>query len=506
VSQLDGWQDLRKIFVKAFDDKGQQYPIDFDDAYNWLQYGRKDNALRALKARYMEDTDHTCAPGGFRRDEKQSAFTGLDPDKYYLIVNAFFLFALRAPGKKEDIVRRFFIAIWEAYYLTIHELECDPNVSARKILDRHADLVSSQFTELGRQCAKMIKVEAQVRDTLATKLMGARTEVRCEYGVVDILTDSEVIEVKVCHKWKHALGQCLSYGLCFPGETRRVHLFQDSSVGSDATKQLNVILQVCSKFDVKVTFEKLEDGKTSAKGRESKGAAPPVSVLRATAPSKNGNCSSDIDVALVDCVLLHPAVQAVDVSRLNGWEELGKVFVKAFDDRGQRYLIDFDDAYVWLQYGKKDSALRALKARFTLHTDHTVVFGRPHFEVGSTSLSGSTPDKYYSTIDAFERFAMAAQTEAGERVRAFFRAIRDAYLEITANGQQSPTIWQEEPPVGKKHGVCLIGTEVLLAKEKTRQLEIDCKRPDLHCRDGSQVPDGHPEPKAPSQAEQDLCT
>ncbi|GAQ92524.1 hypothetical protein KFL_010390050 [Klebsormidium nitens] len=201
-----------------------------------------------------------------------------------------------------------------------------------------------------------------------------------------------------------------------------------------------------------------------------------ASTLRATVPAEKGNCSADMEVALADRVLAHPAVRAIDVSQLEGWEELGKVFVKAFDDKGQRYPINFDDAYTWLQYGRRDNAIRALRARPVEDTDFTRI------EHGSTNSllaqegeglrKGPAPEKYYLTVDAFERFAMAAQTEAGERVRAFFKAIRDAYLELTTNRQQPPIVLQENPPLGRKSGV-YISTEVLLAKEKTRQAEVE---------------------------------
>ncbi|GAQ91171.1 hypothetical protein KFL_007380050 [Klebsormidium nitens] len=457
VSQLEGWQDLGRVFVRAFNDKGQRYPIDFDNAYVWLQYGRKDSALRALKCRLGEVTDYIIILG--KNQESKSENRGPAPDKYYLTMEAFFMFALRASGERGDIVRRFFIAVREAYFETIQELEDNPNTPARVTLDRHEKFVDGQLMELGKECSKAIRVEAQVRDRLASKLVGARTEVRCEYGMIDILTDTEVIEVKVYHKWKHALGQCLSYGLSFSDRQIRIHLFANFSDWDDANKQRGAILEICSKFGVKVTLERLE-------------AAPSVSTLRAINPAGNCNCSADMEVALADRVLAHPAVQAIDVSQLDGWEELGKVFVKCFDEKGQCYPIDFDDAYVWLQYGRKDGALRSMKARCTEGADYTYVPGGVQRD-GEGVYVAFQPDKYYLTVDAFERFAMAAQTEAGERVRAFFRAIRDAYLELTASGPQPAIISPEDPLLPKKQGVLFNGTEVLLAKEKTRQLEIE---------------------------------
>jgi hypothetical protein len=58
--------------------------------------------------------------------------------------------------------------------------------------------------------------ERVVQTTVAAALRGARMEVPCKVGVVDILTDDLVIEVKHCTQWKQALGQCLAYRECFP--------------------------------------------------------------------------------------------------------------------------------------------------------------------------------------------------------------------------------------------------------------------------------------------------
>lgn len=57
--------------------------------------------------------------------------------------------------------------------------------------------------------------EAWYRDRLAKQLKG-RIEVPTEAGRIDILTDTEVIEVKRSNKWKDAIGQVKSYGYYYP--------------------------------------------------------------------------------------------------------------------------------------------------------------------------------------------------------------------------------------------------------------------------------------------------
>ena len=52
--------------------------------------------------------------------------------------------------------------------------------------------------------------EAKWRDYLSEEL-GARHEVRVEGGRIDVMTDTEVIELDWPHKWHEGLGQSLHY-------------------------------------------------------------------------------------------------------------------------------------------------------------------------------------------------------------------------------------------------------------------------------------------------------
>ena len=69
-------------------------------------------------------------------------------------------------------------------------------------------------------------------------------------GRADIVTATEVIEVKAVGQWKHALGQVLVYGTAFEELKERVHLF---GVCDDATKA--VIKEAMGTYGVKCTFE-----------------------------------------------------------------------------------------------------------------------------------------------------------------------------------------------------------------------------------------------------------
>jgi hypothetical protein len=136
LTLIEDWRKLGKFFVKAFDDGGRKYPKDFVRARVWLKYGRRDNALRTMKSFLTVDADYTCQPGRVLMGEGSSALTGSTPDRYFLTTTAFEHFAMQARTEDGGLVRRFFMAIRDAYV----ELSAVPT-SVQPALTREAALV-----------------------------------------------------------------------------------------------------------------------------------------------------------------------------------------------------------------------------------------------------------------------------------------------------------------------------------------------------------------------------
>ncbi len=107
--------------------------------------------------------------------------------------------------------------------------------------------------ELRRQDSTWRGREVLVRNALAAKLPGAQMEVSLprRIGRIDILTETEVIEVKEVNAWKHAIGQVVVYGGHFPLHERRVHLF-----GPIQPQRLKTIAKYCAANGVQMTHEK----------------------------------------------------------------------------------------------------------------------------------------------------------------------------------------------------------------------------------------------------------
>ncbi len=95
-----------------------------------------------------------------------------------------------------------------------------------------------------------VRDESYYRDKLAKKL-GGETEVKTpDGGRIDILTSSEIIEVKHVKFWRSALGQVISYGYFYPKHQKRIHLF-----GDKFSVDFRAVENICRARGVRVSWE-----------------------------------------------------------------------------------------------------------------------------------------------------------------------------------------------------------------------------------------------------------
>jgi phage anti-repressor protein len=79
-------------------------------------------------------------------------------------------------------------------------------------------------------------------------------------------------------------------------------------------------------------------------------------------------------------------------------------------DSAERFPVDFDLAWQWMGYARRDNALRRLK----------------HFKEGDLfrkveeKTAGRSIQRFWLTVDCFKSMAMMAQTEQGDKVREYF--------------------------------------------------------------------------------------
>ncbi len=87
-----------KIYVMSFKsfldhDPDNEFIVDFDDAYKWVGFTRKDNAKRLLDQKFQENKDYRIV---FLSSEENST-TGRPSAQIMLTINCFKRFCLRLP-------------------------------------------------------------------------------------------------------------------------------------------------------------------------------------------------------------------------------------------------------------------------------------------------------------------------------------------------------------------------------------------------------------------------
>jgi phage anti-repressor protein len=89
------------------------YPVDFDDAWQWVGYSRKDNALETLKANFEEGTDFSGL--------KRKSTGGRPSDAYFLTTDCFKAFCMMAGTQKGKEVRRYYLDLEKKYLSLVQE-------------------------------------------------------------------------------------------------------------------------------------------------------------------------------------------------------------------------------------------------------------------------------------------------------------------------------------------------------------------------------------------------
>jgi phage anti-repressor protein len=108
--------------------------------------------------------------------------------------------------------------------------------------------------------------------------------------------------------------------------------------------------------------------------------------------------------------------KAIDVTDWGQLNKLKDTFEKILYDENE-FCVDFDAAWQWIGYSRKDVAKRTLVKDFVEGIDyhlHNIA------EVVRPQGGGSQPEKIMLTIDCFKQFCMMAGTAQGKQVRLYF--------------------------------------------------------------------------------------
>ena len=88
--------------------------------------------------------------------------------------------------------------------------------------------------------------EKEIQERLYKELGGVK-EYETNNGRVDLLTDNEIIEIKLHDNWKHGIGQLLVYNEDIMNRKMRLHLFDGEYDES--------IKNICGKYNIDVTWD-----------------------------------------------------------------------------------------------------------------------------------------------------------------------------------------------------------------------------------------------------------
>jgi hypothetical protein len=101
----------------------------------------------------------------------------------------------------------------------------------------------------------------------------------------------------------------------------------------------------------------------------------------------------------------------------------------------EQFPIDFDDAWVWLGYSRKDSAKRKLVEYFERGLDFST-------ELWSCPIHGGSRELIKLTVNCFKEFGMIAKTEQGKIIRKYFLECERIAKELSKQQQvpQTPQI------------------------------------------------------------------
>ena len=215
---------------------GDHIMYDLDDVWKVLGYSAKSGAVRAVRKLPKEHWVTHKAP-------RPTGRGGYNKIKYLVDKAGLYLMLAKTNSVMADRFREYLLAAEEVYQNNKDAIDPDETSWARETYSEwKASTAADSKTPEGE--------EEAVRSRLHAAVGGEKEVDLGRLGRADIVTATEIIEVKSVCKWKHALGQVLVYGTAFEQLRERVHLF---GTCDDATKA--VIKEAMDTYGVRCTFE-----------------------------------------------------------------------------------------------------------------------------------------------------------------------------------------------------------------------------------------------------------
>ena len=187
--------NFSKELALAAESLQNNFPINFDAVWVQLGYTCKWTGVRFLKSKFCEGSDFICTEYNDILTMYKAPVVAGKPYSIWLSTNCFSKLRAMKEGKK--------------------------------VTERKEKLIQK-------------KIHAQ---------LGGKCEVITPAGKIDLLTKTELIEIKEAKNWKDALGKVIAYGCYYPSHNKVTYLF-----GACHWDFQQIVQDVCSKNNVKVVW------------------------------------------------------------------------------------------------------------------------------------------------------------------------------------------------------------------------------------------------------------
>ena len=144
----------------------------------------------------------------------------------------------------------------------------------------------------------------------------------------------------------------------------------------------------------------------------------------------------------------------------------------------EKFPWDFDRAWRWIGYSRKDAAKRVLLENFKSDTGYSSLHRIVEREIGAT-----TKEEIRLTTDCFKKFCMMAGTEKGKEVRDYYlecerrlKAIQSASMPSVEQRAKSKVVRNCFTDVCRDHGVTKRHEHIQITRVTKVGLGLDARK------------------------------
>lgn len=158
------YESLVNSWLKA-EEGGEQFPVNFDDAWKIAGYSNKGNAKRKLTMRnsfLKESRDYQIQKGEVFIQSDKSALCGRSSDLILLTTDAFKHFCLMAETEQGELIRQYFIEAEKAW----------------KLVQAHRPEVAEEM--------EVLKMKLEIAKNEAIKAQAEATKAQCDEKAIEL--------------------------------------------------------------------------------------------------------------------------------------------------------------------------------------------------------------------------------------------------------------------------------------------------------------------------------